>query len=203
MSEDRPQPIMARLDALPYIDSMDEDYHAHALSLVEAEMETLHAPAADVQPLEAIRIRTEIFESEYEQRMQRDGPLPALLVSESSSVGVDSDDIEQVRAAVKRARIAYEKERLREVALSVERDESSVHWKNYLDRCLTPQHAALQAELERQRSIVEQVNLKRQREQEDFGRDLDRKSRQYNDLIAKRIQLQLAISQLEQGMQQP
>jgi DNA repair exonuclease SbcCD ATPase subunit len=188
----------AFLDALPYIDPANEEYDAMALALVEEEMRNVKGrPAEDLHP---IKFATPMFEQEYERRSQREGPLPAMPFGESHKRNNNElTDIEDLREAVKRARVAYEKERLREFQLNVEKNESSILWKAQVEH-LNQQLAVSQQRLELQRRTVEQINALRQQEQEGYGKVLDRGTRQFQELVSKRRQLQDAIAQLEEEL---
>ncbi|GKY92103.1 hypothetical protein MPSEU_000181700 [Mayamaea pseudoterrestris] len=185
------------LDALPYVDQVDETYDALAQSLVEEEMQTMQKDVQinddDIKP---IKYTTKLFEQEYNQRSRRLGPLPELFSHDKRSIEMDLHTLEDYQDAVKRARTAYEKERLREVQLSVDKTESSSLWKLQADNA-TRQLQSSEQRLEHQRHIVERINALRLQEQEGFGRELERASRQFQELIDKRMQLQQAIAQLE------
>ena len=194
-SEGLPSNLAESLDALPYIDPTDEDYEATALSLIEEEMQ--HIPVRRVEELRPIKSTTSLMASEYDMRTRRDGPPEALPSRKHSSELPDSRDL--LQEAVKRSRVAYEKERLRETQLTAEKLESSTLWTNHV-ALLNQQYAVLQERLELQRSLVEQINLLRQQEQERFGRDLDRGTRQFQEFVSKRLALQEAIAQLEEEL---
>jgi hypothetical protein len=182
-----------KLDSLPYVDPVNEDYESYALSLVEEEMQK--GKSRRPRPIDPIRMRSEILETEYQQRTQRQGPLQPLPEFESDG---SLSEVQQLQEAVKRARVAYETERLRGVLLGVEKDESSDIWKQYIEQSLNQQHAVLSNRLEEQRSLVDNVNVTRKSEQEAMGNELGRGMRQYQELISKRIQLQKAIQVLEE-----
>ena len=193
--------IAASLDALPYIDPVDDEYETMALSLVEEEMQ--HIPARHVDELKPIHFTTSLMAREYDERTQRDGPLEAAALAShmQSNSNELPDSPNLLQEIVKQSRVAHEKERLREAQLSAEKLESSTLWKTHVE-LLHQQHAVLQQRLELQRTLVEQVNSLRQQEQEGFGRELDRGARQFREMVAKRIVLQEAIAQLEDELKQ-
>lgn len=182
------------LDALPYIDPLDEHYEALALSLIEDEMKNLEP--RQTKDLEPIHFGTNIFEKEYEERTQRQGPMPQLPSSATLSAKTAQHDIESLRESVRQLRIAFEKERLREATLAAEKRESSSLWKQQIE-VLNQQLKVLQQRLDIQQGIVDQINFTRQQEQEGYGRELDRGTMQFQELLRKRVHLKNAIQQLK------
>lgn len=181
------------IDALPYIDPVNDDYEQYALALIEEKMKTTRAPT--LPPLLEMRFRTEFLRAEYEKRERGEEPTkfepsPTTLATPLGS------SIDEWRAAVARARIAYETERQRSMVLEVEKEEAGYLWKAYNEQSAAT-HAFLQQALEAHRQALEEINHSRQQHQQGTGRELQVLTTQYESLLRKREQLERAIERLQ------
>jgi hypothetical protein len=174
-------------DALPYVDPVNEEYETYALALIEEEMKTLAAPPK-LPSLPPMKFSTELLKHEYDQRSQRLGPLDSI-----PFLNVNNNN------AVQKARVEWELERLRTNMLGVDRDEAATLWRAY-NEMLEMQVTHVQFLLERQRERVEGLNLNRQNQQEEMGRELVRLAEQYDELVRKQYLLKEAVGSLEEEL---
>ena len=202
-SEDDTKPVVV-LDSLPYVDPVPpEDYEQYALALIEDEMKRQKPPSsAVVKELAPLNFRTPLFQSEYEKVSQGKPLEPLVLPSSPPPVDVsDCNDKDSLMEAVQQARIEYEKERIRAVTLQIEKETGVSQWKQWNDQVLNPLLQQNQAVLERQKLSVEQINARRQEQQQGIGKRLQVLETQYHDLVQKQFQLRQAIAGLEQELQ--
>ena len=195
------------LDALPYIDPVNEDYEQYALALIEAEMkQTRTAPQHPLLADKPLNLRTQIMKDSMERQQQDRGKLETTTFPDRVVVPPPDDDNNSVQAwthAAQQARIAYESERLRAVQLEVDKEESSSQWQRHLRTVVQPQHEAVQQQLRAQRQIVEEINHARQTEQQEvYGRQLQVLTAQYEELVQRQMQLKLAVARLEEEVGQ-
>ena len=193
MTEKHRNPTL--MDALPYSDPpAPEQYEEYAAKLVEEEMKRVQAPRERTLP--PLKFRTASMQKAYEQ--QQSGNSPRFSFTEQPVVTPKSKNVEEWRQAVKRARTEYERERMRGVALQVEKDTSRVGnqykaWNALLDAELKIQQSVLQA----QQKTVEAVNIRRQQHQQGAGRRLQVLDTQFKSLREKQAQLRSAIAEME------
>jgi hypothetical protein len=185
------------LDSLPYVDAVNEDYEQYALALIEDEMKQ---QTAEPTLIPEIRFRSSFLQSEYEQRSSnRPGrKLPPMMTA--TTIPSDSAPIQEGKDAVRTARIAYEKERIRGMVLEVDKDTSADRYKSHhemLQQLLFGQQELLKNQLQ----AVQEINLQRQQYQ--LGQaapSLSQFETQYAQLLQKRHQLQAAVDALEQDI---
>lgn len=200
-NEDDTKPVVV-LDSLPYVDPVPpEDYEQYALSLIEEEMKHHKPPAAVTKELAPVNFRTPLFRSEYEKVSQGKPVEPLVLPSPPMDVSDCSDNRDSLMEAVQQARIAYEKERIRAMTLQIEKETGVTLWKQWNDQVLNPLLQQNQDMLERQKLLVEQINARRQEQQQGMGKKLQVLETQYHDLVQKQFQLRQAIAGLEQELQ--
>jgi pre-mRNA-splicing factor SPF27 len=215
------QDINVVLDALPYIDPVNEDYEQYALALIEEEMKA-HPATTSVKKAPPVYFRTELMKQEYQELYSSasgdnaaddaDGQGPKrrpeqrqrAAVIEPVSPPAAGQDPEAWKQAVQTARIAYEAERIRSDLLELEKDGlgSSVQmWKVY-NEILSQSQGVLQQALSTQRQSVEDINLGRQQDQQQSGRKLEVLTTQYHELVHKLFQLKQAVAEMEQDVLQ-
>lgn len=197
------------LDGLPYIDPVLEDYEDYASALIEEEMKKggeaemrrsdarlprLPPPAGE---------RTELLRAEYRRVSASADAAGAVSKPDFGVASLEAppeEDRGSVRAwegAVKRARLAYETERIRAVVLQVEKEESSDVWKAWLER-MGATIRAVQEKLARERDGVEVINASRKSDQlNNKQKELHVLTTQYLELLSKRMQLKRAISSMK------
>ena len=199
------------LDALPYIDPVNEDYEQYALALIEAEMQqqqsTNRAGSADQSVPDRHVHHSQLFQ-EAVQQLCSDGDDDTAQITTSvladhhratfPTAPASSDSVETWAVAVQHAQIAYESQRLRALQLQVPQDNGEALWRRYTDTVLQPQYQAAQVEFTAQQEAVERINAARlQHQTETLGRPLHVWTVLYEELMVKQRQLQQAIAQLE------
>jgi hypothetical protein len=199
------------LDALPYIDPVHEEYEQYALALIEEEMKA-HPATTSVKSVPPVNFRSELMKQEYQElsasATDADGqerrPEQRQRAAVVEPVSPPGQDPEAWKQAVQTARIAYEAERIRSDLLELEKDglgSSSQMWKVY-NELLSQSQGVLQQALSTQRQSVEDINLSRQQDQQQSGRQLEVLTTQYHELVHKLFQLKQAVSEMEQDVQQ-
>jgi Breast carcinoma amplified sequence 2 (BCAS2) len=211
VSLEEPNPPPFVWDALPYIDVVNEPYEQYALSLIEGEMKAMNHPSSGysrprLPPIPEPKLRTEMLHMAYQNFAEGTGkgkPSSTMDQEPVSLTEPSEDTVEAWSLAVQRARIAYEKERIRSLQLEVERDETvpsaaSGRWKRYHAQVLEPQLTALQQEQEQEQLQVAMINQERQQSQRDeYQPAMYRWHGQYQDLLQKQFLLKQAIANLE------
>lgn len=213
---DAPNATNVILDALPYVDLLDEEYEQKAFAMIEEEMSKYGGKAIGTKKksssatiLPAIRFRTDIMESEFRQRMESRGNTSAadrylFLVEQPFTTAASEPGVTATLAewqdAIKRARVAYEKERIRSILLDIDKEKCPAHWKEYND--ILQQELQIQEQLlmENQRAI-ETVNLRRQQSQQQVGRKIQMLEAQCHSLKEKQRNLKIAIASLEEELE--
>lgn len=181
------------LDALPYIDSIHEDYEQYALSLIEDEMKKIDPP--EVKPLPILGLKSEILSNDYKTLSQKDSNRVLELTSRAKEPSENT--AEAWKRAVQDARAEYEAERQRSLVLEIEKSEAStIQWKLYGGMLDSLQQRAKE-QAEKGQSTVDQINVRRQQHQEKVGQSLHQLNTQYEGRIRKRFQLQLALRNLK------
>ena len=195
------------MDSLPYVDAVQDDYERYALSLIEDEMKvTLRQPRrSDLETLPPIHYRTPAMKHEYQRFSSSDGKAAPLQIQSNNNKAIDPPEGENVQAwrtAVQQARVGYESERARSMALEVKKDAgAALLWKGF-NGSLDQDAAAIRAALAAQRQTVEQINLQRSEDQQTAGKQLHILTTQYQTALERRFQLQQATVKLEQEIQQ-
>jgi pre-mRNA-splicing factor SPF27 len=201
------------MDALPYIDAVNEDYEHYALGLIQDEMRVIPPPL--LPKLAPVHCRTRTLQAAYppptgRQLQQRDS---GSSVEEDTEVVVDTkrpDDgaapdastrsVVQWQADVQRAKIAYETERLRSMWLELERSgdgNAAALWKDY-NQMLEGTLEFWNQTLSQQQSLVQAINHARQQEQHLLGRELDILTNDYQARVQKIFSLRRAVAEVEQ-----
>jgi pre-mRNA-splicing factor SPF27 len=206
------------LDALPYIDIVNEEYEQYALSLIEQEMKQIHNANPDNQrlkPIPKLKLRSDTLRTSYQlcltektKNQDRDHDMK----DDHDSVAVPpptEDNIDAWREAVKQSRIAYEKERLRSIQVETDKDDANGGlsskitsaaglWKRYNSQVLEPHLASLQQLQQQEQLEVATINFRRQQsQQEQYQKSLHTLNVQYHELLQKQFTLKRAIADLE------
>lgn len=197
------------IDSLPYIDPVHDDYEQYALALIEDEMKSNQQYTSDfVQRIGKMNFRTNMMRKEYESlsSTKREGKETLLQESlnDTSTLNVLDDSVEEWQKAVQHARVAYEVERIRSMQLEIEKDGPGCavdSWKLYIETILNPTRQLLEEDLKKQKNAVELTNYNRQKEQTEYGRQLNVLKNQYNDLVGQHFQLKVATTMLEREIQ--
>ena len=188
------------LDALPYADGpVSEKYEEYALSLVEEEMKKSAAPR--LAPLPSIRFRSSTMKSEYTTRGSNRPPLDFLFNNTLPPTPGDEAKAEEWKEAVKKARVAHEKERVRAIVLEVEKDARVAQQWNKHNGTLSTKLELQQESLANKRQKVQDINMRRQQTQQQAGKKIRVLEMQYYELIKKQQQLHGAIQDIEQELQ--
>jgi hypothetical protein len=184
------------LDALPYIDSANEDYEQYALALIDDEMNNI-SPMITPKSIPT-KFRTPLMKYEFSLTPgMRELDRPD---SETRVKTPETENNDDWKRAVEEAKIVYEWERLRSVYLEIDKageGNAASIWMQYnhtLDHLKTLWEQALHA----QRDRVEEVNHGRQQEQLTAGEDLTLLATDYNTRIQKLITLKEAVANLNQ-----
>jgi pre-mRNA-splicing factor SPF27 len=202
------------LDALPYIDPVNEDYEQYAMALIEEEMKA-QPSTTSVKKAPPVNFRTELMKQEYQElyssasgdnddgqkRRPEQRQRAAVIEPVSPPAGQDPEAWKQ---AVQTARIAYEAERIRSDLLELEKDglgSSAQMWKVY-NELLSQSQGVLQQALSTQRQSVEDINHCRQQDQQQSGRKLEVLTTQYHELVHKLFQLKQAVAEMERDILQ-
>ena len=185
-------------DSLPYIDVTHEYYEEYAAHLVEEEMKRL--PPRKVEALPTVRFeRSALMKGEFE-RLQADRAATPLIKNLPLSAPTENT-VEAWEEAVRRAKIDYEKERIRRMLLKISKDGSTAaeQWKG-MNAHLDVIKSDLEKSLQEQKASVDAINLQRQSEQEQMGKELHVLSTQYSNLIEKTRQLKQAVVELKEEL---
>lgn len=184
------------LDALPYVDDIHQDYEAYALALVEKEMAKI-APRAPSKPLPSIsNHKSPILQAEYDF-VASGKERPSVIGSNDVKLPT-SDNVDEWKECILKARAAYEAERLRSATLALEATHAPPQWKHYTATVLEPleqQQISLHAH---ESSQLEEIHAQRQQEQVEASKTLLDSRKKWRDLIQKRHYLQMATIELEQ-----
>jgi hypothetical protein len=183
-------------DSLPYVDKSHQGYEEYAATLVEQEMKRL-APRT-VEPLPPMRFRSRMMQGEVE-RLAADRASPTISSDTNASelTPPDQDTVSAWEDAVRRAKIAYEKERLRKTLLKLSKDGAVAEQWKQMNALLDKLKSDLEQELQQQKGRVDAVNLQRQEEQQKMGHELHVLSTQYEQLVQKTKQLKEAIAEMK------
>ena len=188
------------MDSLPYIDQIHEDYEHYAASLIEEEMEKLDPAksALKVNPLPPMKFRSAILQNEYKY-VAETGETPSDRPTYHSDLQPPSDDsLASWEDAVKRAKIALEKERIRGTMLELEKEGVTAgQWKSFNEML---HNVGIEKVLKLQQQRVDKINIDRQEYQEHVGNDLYRLTSQYHQLVDKVYQLKSAVATMEDSV---
>jgi hypothetical protein len=227
------------LDSLPYLDGEQPDYLNFARTLIDQELkqpqpnrpsgvaskkrQKLSGYAAGAQ--KPVHYRTAAVREAFERVSSSTHPTASFEAhTMDKTIDPPSEsckDVEEWVLAVRRARIAFEYERIRAAHLAVDKGETAPNttaradsvelsssaevWKRYNSSLLEPTVAALAHQLEQQRQAVEAINYTRQEhQQQQVGPRLQRQMVVYHELVQKQGQLKSAIAalRLELGSQE-
>mmetsp|Transcript_20042 Transcript_20042/g.29724 ORF Transcript_20042/g.29724 Transcript_20042/m.29724 type:complete len:215 (+) Transcript_20042:130-774(+) len=181
------------LDALPYIDTVQEDYEQYALSMIEDEMKKIKPPK--VKSLPQLNFKSDLLKNDFKILSQKDSN--RVLKLNSRAEEPSENTTEAWKKAVADARAEYETERQRSVVLEIEKSEASTQqWKLYMGLLDSLQQQTKQ-QVEQGSNTVDQINARRQEHQEKVGQSLHVLTTQYQSKIQKRFQLQVALRDLE------
>lgn len=196
------------LDALPYADPpLPEDYEQYALGLIEKQMKQSLPPSTTSLP--EIRFRSPLMQSEYDNQALSSSPSsrsPRFVASAFShqlptALPSDTASPEEWKQAVQQARISHEKERIRGILLQVEKDAMiGQQWKQHNEQLARTLELRQQA-LASQQQAVQDINLRRQQNQQQAGKRLQVLETQRHDLVKKQRQLRTAIADIEEELQ--
>jgi Breast carcinoma amplified sequence 2 (BCAS2) len=215
------------LDSLPYLDGEQPDYLNYARTLIDQELKQPqpNRPSGVASQkrqklsdytagaLKPVHFRTPAFKEAFERVSSPNHSTSSSTVRTFDSPSESCRDVEEWVKAVKRARIAFESERIRAAQLavdkgdkapnataradSVELSSSAEVWKRYNSSLLEPTAAALAHQLVQQRQAVEAINYTRQEhQQQQVGPRLQRQMAVYHELVQKQGQLKSAIAAL-------
>jgi len=186
------------LDALPYIDVVHEDYEAYALALVEQEMAKISPPAATKSLAPIDEKKSTIMQAEYEF-VASGKERPSLVDADASTIDPPkSDDAEEWKECIGKARAAYEAERLRSAILELDGKHAPEQWKHYTSSVLQPLEQQESSLYNHQQSALEEIHAQRQQEQVEASTTLQQLQQKWQDMIQKRHHLQKATLELEQ-----
>ncbi|GAX13334.1 pre-mRNA-splicing factor SPF27 [Fistulifera solaris] len=180
------------IDSLPYVDELNQQYEQYALSLIEEEMQRMAAPRGEHVP--KLTCRTPMMQKEWEKRV---AGKTETFIAPSVKRPSSKASLEEWKEAVKRARIAYEAERIRSICLEVDKDPMAGNkWKLHNEK-LGKLVQAQKDILAEQQKKVQDINQRRQQSQTKSGQQLKVLEIQYQELVAKQQNLKSAIAQLE------
>lgn len=202
MSSSSSTPPTVVLDALPYVDVVHEDYEAYALALVQEEMSKISPPSPknELKPISSHE--STILKEEYkliESGKQRTEP--AVAENKATIHVPTSDNVEEWKEAIGKARAAFEAERLRSEILQLESNHAPPQWKHYTSTVLQPLEQQETAAHNQISTELQEIHAQRQQEQVEAKKTLDQLEQRYRDLIQKRHYLQMATVELEQEVE--
>ena len=189
---------MAYNDSLPYIDLSEEKYEDIATRMVEEEMKRMRP--RKVEPLLDVKFRSPLMEGEF-RRLAADRNSSSMKKKDPPLKTPTEDTIEGWEESLRQAKIAYEKERIRNMLLDICKEGSTAaeQWKT-MNTHLESMQADLQKSLREQHAQVNAINLQRETDQRARGRELHVLSTHYANLIEKTYQLKQAVVQLKQEL---
>ena len=214
--EDAAAPSQVVLDALPYVDPINEDYEQYAAALIEQEMANSNSSAA--APLLPVHFRTPLMKEAYEKYSQRQAsasssgnPPPPQKVPNFATAFVrpptnnnnSASSVEEWTKAVQNARVCYEIERIRGTVLEVQKNNDSSagsanRYRQYNDDVLAKNAELLRAAAAAQRASVDEINFSRQNDQQKIAQELHVLQTQYEEGTRKLFSLKEAVYELEQ-----
>ena len=206
------------LDSLPYIDTIHPEYEHYAISLLEQEMQQVSSTSAELHPrvqqliqsaqhpTNPSRKRTRLVTGEEKEdvvvpnQKENSGTTGIKLTDVTKEVfpSPPSSDhptkIDEWQTTVRKARIAYEKERVRSMELNIDQEMLSESWKRFNQDILQPQLEQYQTLVQDEQYQVSKINLERQeRQTKEYHATLSQLQYQYHDLVQKISALRHAI----------
>ncbi|KAG7347211.1 Pre-mRNA-splicing factor SPF27 [Nitzschia inconspicua] len=196
------------LDSLPYIESVHEDYEEYALSLIEEEMKSITPrPLKKIPPL---KFRTSVMKTEFDGlQMLEDESTGEVRIVNSLRSSQDSHGFQPLKIvrptnleewtthALPQIKTRLEAERLRGLALEVEKEEAVQCWKDY-NASLDALKAYWTRSLQDRNEAVEEINFQRQQAQtQNLGPEIDRLTQEYQHALYRRNQLEHAIEAIK------
>lgn len=167
------------LDSLPYVDeAIPDSYEDYAMSLIQEEMSK--GQPAPVQQLPPSRFSNDTASLETTTKLK----------------APSSDNIDEWKEAVQRAKIAYEQERLQSIRLQVAKETDTALYKAQVTAIEDTRQGLERANTTVQER-VQQVNYSRQQEQQAAGEEIRALEQEYQDRLAKIIALTAAVKELE------
>ena len=206
-NDNNEQPPAILYDALPYIDATHEDYDEYAAHLIEQEMKRL--PPRKATPLPPVRYRSPLMEAEMKRvAAQRESGgskgAPVAVVQDAAKLEAPTQETVQAwQDAVRKAKIAYEKERIRHMTLDISKEGSTAaeQWKQ-MNMQLEGLKSAVDKEGQAQKAAVDAINLQRQEDQQHKGQELHILTTHYTSLVEKTHQLKEAVAELKEELKQ-
>jgi hypothetical protein len=179
------------IDSLPYVDELNEQYEQYALSLIEEEMKRMATPRGDWVP--KLTFRTTMMQKEWKKRVAGE---TESFIAPSVKRPSSGASLEEWKETVKRARTAYEAERIRSICLEVDKDQmAGIKWKLHNEK-LGKLVQAQKVIFAVQQKKVQDINQRRQQSQTKSGQQLKVLEIQYQELVAKQQNLKSSIAQL-------
>mmetsp|Transcript_653 Transcript_653/g.780 ORF Transcript_653/g.780 Transcript_653/m.780 type:complete len:234 (-) Transcript_653:205-906(-) len=206
VKHDDPTPKKIALDALPYIDYINEEYEKYAHVLIEEEMKKMkhsHPLVTKSLSLPPLNLSSEILRDAYQNITQKEhinnkNKDVEKLIETNRASEPSQDTIETWKQAVQDAKTEYEAERQRSIVLEIEKSEASANqWKIYCNGLLDTLKENLEDQVEQGRDNVERINAGRQQHQEKIGHSLDILTTKYQGMMRKKFQLQRATLDLQ------
>ena len=202
-------------DSLPYIDTILPEYEQYATLSIEQEMQQQCMERNKLHPRVIELMQTHRHQNHQDSRKRRrmehdpnddlpatpqrptteDRTHPDVVVDETfPSIPTDQMSLEDWNVTIKKARIAYEKERIRSLELEIDKETLSESWKSYNQDILESLHQHYQQLLQDQNYQVTKINYERQEQQQtEYHPTLGKYQYQYQDLLLKINQLHNAI----------
>ena len=182
------------MGSLPYIDYLDENYEAYALSLIEEEMQKGLSEPNKLKHLpnipKKIVNKTPIFESEYKrvydqngatQTLSRKRPKPSTALS--APVASLQNDEHAWKLAIRKAKIELESQRSTLCNLEIQQVFESQKWRNHI-AMLQINAEKIRLEVNAQKTEVDMINAKRKEKQEnEAGTYFHSLSNRYEELL--------------------
>lgn len=186
------------LDALPYVEALQESYEEQAMSLLENEMNR-RQPSSILPALAPVNFRTSLFKIEYEKHCSSQDDSFTFLPPPLERP--ETDNLDDWRRAVQEARRTLEHERILNQILEVDKEISVDTCKMYNNMHLEPLQRHLQFCLSRQQDIVAQINAQRQASQQTMSKELQILETQYRALVEKIKSLRSAVQELQEQVE--
>eukprot|EP00977_Amphora_coffeiformis_P008663 scaffold1965_cov145-Amphora_coffeaeformis.AAC.1 len=189
---------MAYNDSLPYIDVSEEKYNDIGTRMVEEEMKRMRP--RKVEPLSEMKFRSPLMEGEI-KRLAADRDSGFMKKKDPPLKAPTENKIELWEEAVRQAKIAYEKERIRNMLLDISKEGSTAteQWKT-MNAHLESLQADVEKSLQDQQAQVNAINLQRETDQRAKGQELHVLSTHYANLIEKTYQLKRAVAELKEEL---
>mmetsp|Transcript_16169 Transcript_16169/g.22552 ORF Transcript_16169/g.22552 Transcript_16169/m.22552 type:complete len:229 (-) Transcript_16169:27-713(-) len=188
------QPVV--LDALPYIDAVNEEYEAYALNLIEEEMKAIAPPTLPKVKITSTP-QSEMLKNELAELTEDRNRKIADYVTPSRPQRPDSNSDEDWRLAVLHSRSEHESERIRSTVLEAEKTASGSQWQLWLEQ-LQGAKQGISRKLDSQRSKVDEINASRQKfQQNETGEKLRVLTTKLQERLYTKHQLAIAKKELQ------